>query len=244
MTDALFNLMKIRSEIETKCFSVGRTTNSCRLLPVAKTVSVDVLKSLCEQGHVSFGENKVQEMKSKDIALEKYLPNFEFIGHLQTNKVKDCVKHAKMIHSVDRLSLAEALDKELHRIGTSMDILIQVNTSNEESKFGVTPEEALTLVREVSKFETLKIKGLMTLAIFSDDQMKVRECFKLLKKTRNEIELAGIDRVQMNELSMGMSGDYKIAIEEGSTIVRVGTSIFGKRLTPDSMYWDETKSES
>lgn len=237
--DVLFNLTQTQADIQTVCFESGRTTNSCKLLPVSKTVPVDILRFLCEQGHALFAENKVQEMKDKCIALEKNLPLFHFIGHLQTNKIKDCVQYAKLIHSVDRMSLVEALDKELQKLGRSMDILVQVNTSFEASKFGVDPAQALNLVKFISKYDTLKIKGLMTLAVFSDDENKVRPCFRRLKDLRNTIEMEAIENVDMTELSMGMSNDYRIAIAEGSTIVRVGTKIFGKRNTPDSEYWNE-----
>lgn len=187
------------------------------------------------------GENKVQELSQKYPALTGYPVQFHFIGHLQTNKVREVLKYASCIHSVDRISLAEALDKQLRKEGRCIDILLQVNTSYETSKFGVAPEQALSLAREIATYKTLRLKGLMTIGLFSAETEKVRTCFRLLRSLKEQISALELPGVEMEELSMGMSNDFITAIEEGATIVRIGTAVFGERLLPDSHYWNEQK---
>src|SRR5690606_22454645 len=163
-----------------------------------------------------------------------------FIGHLQTNKIKDLLKYnVSCIQSLDRLDLAEKLHQRLQFENNTIEVLIQVNTSFEESKFGVSPDNAIELVKQVAQLETLKIKGLMTIGLFSAEIEKVRKCFRLLKDIQQQIIALNISNVEMKELSMGMSGDMETAIEEGATIIRVGTAIFGQRVYPDSYYWNE-----
>lgn len=238
---ALNNLEALQKNIKDLCLQNNRDKNACRLLPVTKTVPSSTLRHLILNGHSTFGENKVQEIKLKNSQLSDLNPKWHMIGNLQTNKVKDCIDHIELLHSVDRISLAEKLESELQKRGRSLDILVQVNTSGEASKFGTSPESTIQLIKDLKPFETLNVKGLMTLAIFSGDEIKVRQCFKILKNLSDTIKNEGLSHVEMRELSMGMSSDYKIAIEEGSTIVRVGTTIFGKRPTPDSIYWPEEK---
>ena len=146
------------------------------------------------------------------------------------------------MQSVDRIELAEKLQQKLAERNQQMDVFIQVNTSNEESKFGVTPENALELVKQVAQLPNLTIKGLMTIGLFSSDEEKIRQCFKRLKQIQQDVTQLALPNVDVSELSMGMSGDLEIAIEEGATIVRVGTAIFGKRIYPDSYYWNENKA--
>lgn len=231
----------LSDEISLLCQSLGRERNSCRILPVTKTIAPEVLIGLCKNKILTFGENKVQELKSKYSRLANFSPTWHFIGHLQTNKVRECVERVTLIHSIDRLDLAIKLDSELEKLGRSMNVLIQVNTSGEPSKFGVKPEATKELVKKIKDLQSLKIKGLMTLAIFSSEEKRVRKCFRDLRELSECIEAEGYHRVEMNELSMGMSSDYRIAIEEGATIVRLGQTIFGPRNTPDSFYWDENK---
>lgn len=164
---------------------------------------------------------------------------WHFIGHLQTNKVKDVVKYVTLIHSVDRLKLGQALNQQLLKENKTMDILVQVNTAYEESKFGVPPESALELVEQLAALERLKIKGLMTIGKWKGTPEETRQCFRLLKSIRAQIREKDIPHVGMDELSMGMSGDFQAAIEEGATMIRVGTQVFGERYLPDSYYWDE-----
>lgn len=235
----LERLLSIQSEIELITAKVHRPEGSCRLLPVSKTVSVDVMKRLCQNGQPLFGENKVQELKTKRDTLFAEGARWHFIGHLQTNKVKECIKNIELLHSVDRSELAIALDKTLQKEGRCLDVLIQVNTSYETSKFGIHPEVAVSFARDLVRFDTIRIKGLMTLAVSSSDQIKVRSCFQKLKVLSEAIQRQAIDGVEMAELSMGMSSDYRLAVEEGSTIVRVGQAIFGERSVPNSYYWNE-----
>lgn len=232
---------EIKSEIEKICLSVGRDPKEVSLMAVSKTVAPERIREATDCGHTLFGENKVQELLEKVEALKDTKARFHLIGHLQTNKVKKVIEYTPLIHSVDRMELALEIEKRAKAIGKIVEVLIQVNTSFEESKFGVSPDKAIDLIREVSTCAHIKIKGLMTLAKFSSREEEVRPCFKILKNLFTEIKKLNIENVDMEILSMGMSGDYKIAIEEGSTLVRVGTKIFGKRSTTDAYYWPEKK---
>ena len=236
------NVKVILQRIETACLKSNRNPNEVRLLLATKTVSADLIKIAIEAGQTLIAENKVQEVKEKYESLKSIAHESHFIGHLQTNKIKDLLKCGiSCIQSLDRLYLAQKLHQRLLFENKTMDVMIQVNTSNEESKFGVHPDEAIELIQQVSELNTLKIKGLMTIGLFSAETEKVRKCFQLLKNIQQEVISLHIPNVEMNELSMGMSGDLEIAIEEGATIVRVGTAIFGQRIHPDSYYWNENK---
>ena len=167
-----------------------------------------------------------------------------FIGHLQTNKIKDLLRYGvTCIESLDRLDAAEKLQQRLELEEKTMEVLIQVNTSFEKSKFGVDPDNAIELIKSISQLKHIKIKGLMTIGLFSAQAEEVRKCFKLLQTIRQHVIEQNIPDVEMTELSMGMSGDLETAIEEGSTIIRVGTAIFGQRIYPDSYYWNEAKMD-
>lgn len=241
--DILHNLAVINERIRKACEKSGRNTDEVRLLLATKTVSADRIKIALENGYPLIAENKVQELKEKYEDLKDILHENHFIGHLQTNKVKNILKYdVTCVQSLDRLDLAEKLHQRLSAENKSIDVLIQVNTSGEESKFGIAPNEAIELTKNVSRFPTLRIKGLMTIGLFSAETDKVRECFKILKNLQQDIIRENIPNVQMKELSMGMSGDLETAIEEGATIVRVGTAVFGPRIYPDSYYWDEGKA--
>ena len=235
------NLKVIHNRIQAACKKVSRNPDEVRLLLATKTVDSDRIKFALELGETLVGENKVQELKQKCEAIAVCNPEIHFIGHLQTNKIKEVIKWASCIESIDRPNLAEKLHDRLLSENKSIDIYIQVNTSYEESKFGVAPEKALELIEAVSKFKTINIKGLMTIGLFSSEPEKVRRCFQLLKSIQTKAMALNLPGVSLKELSMGMSGDLEIAIEEGATIVRVGTAIFGERIYPDSYYWDETK---
>lgn len=224
------NINIILNRIKNACEQSGRNPKEVKLLMATKTVDAERIKEAFGSGETLMGENKVQELKEKYEALKEVPHTKHLIGHLQTNKIKDVLKcDVACIQSVDRLDLAEKLHQKLKLAGKTMEVLIQVNTSAEESKFGVSPERALELVKQVAQFDTLKIKGLMTIGLFSSDEDKVRACFRLLKDIQQKIIAENIPNVEMNELSMGMSGDLEIAVEEGSTIIRVGTAIFGSR---------------
>lgn len=236
----IHNLNVILKRIENACINAGRNPKEVKLLIATKTVSADRIKIALQTGQTLIAENKVQEVKEKYEDLKNIPHTSHFIGHLQTNKIKDILKYGvQCVQSVDRLDLAEKLHQKLLAEEREMDILIQVNTSNEESKFGVSPENTLDLVKEISTLSTLKIKGLMTIGLFSSDEERVRTCFQLLKSLQQKITNLNLPNVEMKELSMGMSGDLEIAIQEGATIVRVGTAIFGERIYPDSYYWNE-----
>lgn len=236
----IHNLNVILKRIENACINAGRNPKEVKLLMATKTVSTDRIKIALQTGQTLIAENKVQEVKEKYEDLKNIPHTSHFIGHLQTNKIKDILKYGvQCVQSVDRLDLAEKLHQKLLVEEREMDILIQVNTSNEESKFGVSPENTLDLVKEISTLSTLKIKGLMTIGLFSSDEERVRTCFQLLKSLQQKITNLNLPNVEMKELSMGMSGDLEIAIQEGATIVRVGTAIFGERIYPDSYYWNE-----
>ena len=238
----LKNLEAVLRRIEDACISCNRDPNEVRLLLATKTVSAENIKIALERGQTLIAENKVQEVKEKFEALRSTLHESHFIGHLQSNKIKDLLKcDISCIQSVDRLDLAEKLHQRLLFENKTIEIFVQVNTSAEESKFGVAPKDAIDLIRKIAPLETIKIKGLMTIGLFSAETEKVRSCFKILKNIQLEAMRLDIPNVDLTELSMGMSGDLETAIEEGATIVRVGTAIFGERIHPDSFYWNEQK---
>ncbi|MGD9899836.1 MAG: YggS family pyridoxal phosphate-dependent enzyme [Calditrichaceae bacterium] len=237
--DIIGNLKIIHRRIETACARCGRNPSDVKLLLATKTVSPENIKIALNKGEKIIGENKIQEALKKIEVLKDESVERHFIGHLQKNKIKDALKFADMIQSVDRLDLVEKLDQRLQFEGKSMDVLIQVNTSGEDSKFGIEPENAMELVRQASGYDSIHIKGLMTIGIFSGDEAEVRRCFKILRQLQTRIREEKIPNVEMDILSMGMSGDLEIAIEEGSTMLRVGTAIFGDRVYPDTYYWNE-----
>lgn len=234
------NIASILQRIEIACERSGRNPNEVKLLLATKTVPVERIKIAFEAGQTLIGENKIQEIKEKYEGLEDSPHETHFIGHLQTNKIKEILKYGvTCIQSVDRLRLAEKLNQRLIFEKKEIDVLIQVNTSFEESKFGVAPENAVELIEQVSRMERIRIKGLMTIGLFSAETEEVRRCFRLLRDLQQQVIGMNIPNVAMPELSMGMSGDLETAIEEGATIIRVGTAIFGKRPYPDSYYWNE-----
>ncbi len=240
MDDILRNIEIINSRIKNACERAGRNPDEVKLLLATKTVTAERIKTALAAGVTLIGENKIQEVKEKFETLKSVPHQKHFIGHLQTNKIKDILKYdIACIQSIDRLSLAEKLHQRLLFEQKKINVFIQVNTSAEESKFGVSAENTLQLVEQVAKLETLQIKGLMTIGLFSADARRVRKCFQLLKLLQQQIISNNISNVEMNELSMGMSGDLEAAIEEGATIIRVGTAVFGKRIHPDSFYWNE-----
>ncbi len=240
MNDILDNLLHIRERINNACRESGRDPGEVQLLLATKTVPAERIRVALQAGHTLIAENKVQELKEKYEALKEVPHTSHFIGHLQTNKIRDLLKYdVSCLHSLDRWELAEKLHQRLQAQNKTLDVLIQVNTSNEESKFGASPDQVIDLVKQVAELKTLKIKGLMTIGLFTADAGKVRECFRRLKDIQQEIMALRIPGVEMKELSMGMSGDLEIAVAEGATLLRVGTAVFGQRPTPDSYYWNE-----
>lgn len=239
MTNIAAPLETIHQRMRMACERSGRSEQDVKLLLATKTVPAKLIAEALSLGETLIGENKVQELRQKFDDLTAYAHDTHFIGHLQTNKIKDVVRYAHCIQSVDRIDLVEKLDQYLLKEGKSIDIFIQVNTSAELSKFGVDPENALELIKKTAKYDTLKIKGLMTIGLFSAKTEQVRKCFRLLKDIQRRTFDAGFENVKPWELSMGMSGDLEVAIEEGATIVRVGTAIFGQRKYSDQYYWNE-----
>ncbi|MBI5808933.1 MAG: YggS family pyridoxal phosphate-dependent enzyme [Ignavibacteriales bacterium] len=238
MNEIIQNIKHIHQRIANACIDCGRNPNDVKLLLATKTVSAEKILIALQAGETLVAENKVQELKEKYDALKLVPHQTHFIGHLQTNKIKEVIKYVQCIQSIDRIELAEKLQRRLEFENRTIDVFLQVNTSYEESKFGIAPEKAVGFALQVKNLDRLNIKGLMTIGLFSAETEKVRKCFRLLKALQTEILDKGISA---NELSMGMSGDFETAIEEGSTIIRVGTAIFGKRPYPDSYYWNENK---
>ena len=222
------NLQDIQGRIRSAALAAGREPASVRLVAVSKTRPAGDVIQAHQAGQVVFGENYVQELVTKAAEISEAL-EWHFIGHLQSNKVRQLAGLVTMIHSVDRLSLAEEVSRQWGRLGLCCDILIQVNLSGETTKSGTTEAEALQLARSVSVLPHVRIRGLMTMPPFFDDPEAARPFFAELLRLSRRIAAEGIPRVEMRELSMGMSGDFEAAIREGATLVRVGTSIFGAR---------------
>lgn len=224
----------IRQRIADACARAGRSPDSVVLLPVSKTFEVDAIREAMALGLTRFGENKTQEIRQKAAALAGQGLQWVMIGHLQTNKAKDAARDATEVQSLDRTDLAEALHRRLLNEGRTLDVLVQVKTSTEPSKFGMAPEDVSAFLRRIAaEFPTLRVQGLMTLAVNSPDPEQVRACFRALRELRDSLRAENIDGVSLERLSMGMSGDFELAIEEGSTEVRIGTAIFGARTYPD-----------
>ncbi|HMS76297.1 YggS family pyridoxal phosphate-dependent enzyme [Gordonia sp. (in: high G+C Gram-positive bacteria)] len=237
------NLAAVQANIAAAAERAGRSADEVRLLPVSKTVPEDRLCLAIAAGCHRLGENKVQEAKRKSESLARLGVDWAVIGHLQTNKAKDVASFATEFQALDNLRVAQALDRRLTDLGRTLEVYVQVNTSAEESKFGLPPEELAGFLRELPRYETLRVQGLMTLALFTSDTDRVRECFRTLRTLRDRMREESPDLIGTGELSMGMSGDYELAIEEGATCVRVGQAIFGARNTPDSKYWPPTRPQ-
>ena len=232
------NLAATRQRIYRACEAAGRDPNEVRLMLVTKTVTVDIIRRVMDEGELLIGENLSDELTRKhDQLLSSHRPEIHFIGSLHNDSLGTIIQNSNCIQTVDHFILANELNQKLIEQGKEMDVLIQVNTSRRDSPYGISPAHAIGLVLKTSRLSNLHIKGLMTLGIFETTQEIARDCFRLLKNLSDEIVLLDIPGVSMNILSMGMSDHLEIAIEEGSTLVRVGTAIFGERETPDSFYW-------
>lgn len=222
------NLSEVRENIRKACKKAGRNAEDVTLIAVSKTKPLSMLEEAYEAGARDFGENKVQEIVEKCPAMPEDA-RFHMIGHLQRNKVKQVLPHAVLIHSVDSLRLAEQIDQEAQKLGITAKILLEVNVAKEESKFGIMPEAVFEMVEQIAAFSHLKIEGLMTIAPFVEDPEENRPVFRKLYQLSVDIKKKNIDNVDMSVLSMGMTGDYQVAVEEGATMIRVGTGIFGAR---------------
>jgi len=222
------NIQYIRSRITAAASAAGRDPSAVRLIAVSKTKPAELVTAASAAGQRLFGENYVQELTAKVAAVTMPV-EWHFIGHLQSNKVKQIAGLVTMVHSVDRLSLAEEISRQWGRVGRNCDILIEVNVAEEASKSGTTTQAALELVRQIAALPHLHICGLMTMPPFFDDPEAARPYFRELRLLAGEIAALAIPGVSMQELSMGMSGDFEAAIAEGATLVRVGSAIFGSR---------------
>ena len=228
MSMLLDNLNDVEKRIQAACDRSGRKREEVLLVAVSKTKPVEMIEEIMAAGIVEFGENKPQELRDKYEVLPKNL-HFHMIGHLQTNKIKYVIDRAVLIHSIDSIRLAETVNAEAKKHDRIMPVLVEVNVAQEESKSGFLVEETEKAIREIAKLSNIRVEGLMTIAPFVENAEENRQYFVKLRKLSVDIAAKNIDNVTMHHLSMGMTGDYEVAIEEGATMVRVGTGIFGER---------------
>ncbi len=222
-------LQNVKNRIKTAARACGRDPETIRLVAVSKTVPTNRVRQAIEAGATILGENYVQEARAKFNDLATYPVSWHFIGHLQSNKAKYAVRLFDLIHSVDTLKLARELNKQSHKINKIQKVLIQVNISEEASKSGVNVKDTYNLLKDISLLENLSVKGLMTMPPYFNAPEKVRPYFAALRGLRDRLEQQGLLNISLSELSMGMTGDFEVAIQEGATLVRIGTAIFGKR---------------
>ena len=222
------NLKQVRENIVRACEKAGRDPAEVTLIAVSKTKPVSMLKEAYDEGVRCFGENKVQEIQEK-FGLMPSDVKWHMIGHLQRNKVRYLMDKACLIHSVDSVRLAQEISKEAEKAGIVMPVLIEVNVAQEETKYGISVAEVLPLLMEIKDLPGISVQGLMTIAPYVDDPEDNRQIFRALKKLSVDSRDKNVNNINMNILSMGMTGDYTVAVEEGATMVRVGTGIFGER---------------
>ena len=222
-------LERVKERIKNAAEACGRPQHAVRLVAVSKTVPADIVRQAIEAGVTDLGENYIQEARDKINTLARFPVNWHFIGHLQTNKAKYAVRLFDLIHSLDSLKLAEELDKYAKKNNKVQPVLIQVNVAREGSKSGVYVEDTLRLLADISRLENIAVKGLMTMPPFFNAPEKVRPYFAALRKLRDRLKAEDIPNIAMDELSMGMTGDFEAAVAEGATMVRIGTAIFGER---------------
>jgi hypothetical protein len=223
------NLALVLARIAAAAQRSGRSPTDIRLVAVAKTHPAEAVRAALDAGATIIGENYIQEARAKFEALIHHPALWHFIGHLQSNKAKYAVRLFQLIHTVDSLGLGEELDRQARKAGKVQQILIQVNISRETTKSGVSTAQAMALARDLARLPNIKVKGLMTMPPYFDDPVRARPYFADLRRLRDDIRALAIPNVDMQELSMGMTGDFEAAIEEGATLVRVGTAIFGDR---------------
>src|SRR5690625_676971 len=217
-------LTQVKEQIEQWCLAAQREPADVTLLPVSKTFPNELIVQASQLGLVRFGENRAQDLRARFEAFDGQGIQWVMIGHTQTNKAREIARYANELQSLDRLSLAKALERRLQIEERSLNVLIQIKTAKEDSKFGLPPEDLPSFLKELKQFPSLKVRGLMTMATQTDDEQEIRRCFALARQWRDRMQEEGYGALQ--RLSMGMSGDYKIAIEEGATEVRLGSAIF------------------
>ena len=229
MTHVADNLKAVQDRIAEACRRAGRDPHSVRLLPVSKTHGPELIEEAYAAGARLFGENRVQEAKEKaEHFADRADLGWALIGHLQSNKAKDVAAFAAEFHALDSMKVARALDRHLHDLGRTLDVFIQVNSSAEPQKFGLAPDEVERFAHDLAELGALRVRGLMTLAVFSGEEQAVRRCFEQVVDLQRQLRESGAPG-RYDELSMGMSGDFELAIEYGATTVRVGEAIFGAR---------------
>jgi PLP dependent protein len=229
------NLAKVQARIDVACREAGREPGTVRLLPVSKTQSPELIREAYEAGARIFGENRVQEAVEKAEVLAGVADlRWAIIGHLQSNKARQAAALAAEFHALDSMKIAEALDRRLLDLGRTLDVFIQVNSSGEDSKFGLPPDEVEGFAAALRAHQTLNVRGLMTLAVYAEEEAPVRACFEQMRGLQEQLRNLGTGAGSYEELSMGMSGDFELAIAYGATTVRVGQAIFGSRLAPRS----------
>lgn len=221
-------MLHINEEIEKSLIRAGRGSEDVEIIAVTKTVDTDTIKRAIDLGIKNIGENRVQELESK-MPILKDKVNYHMIGHLQTNKVRKIIKDVKLVHSLNRMSLVKELDKRGKMNDLIVDSLIQVNVAEEETKHGLKVDQVIPFIEKILEYENIKVRGLMTIAPHTDDEKVLRKVFRTLYKLKEDINRRNYENLSMDYLSMGMTNDYQIAIEEGSNMIRIGTGIFGKR---------------
>jgi len=227
------NLERLQARIEKICLSLDRNFQEIQLVAVTKTVEISQIEEAIQAGITIIGENRVQEAWKKYQVIGDRV-KWHLVGHLQTNKVKRAVEFFEMIQSVDRHEVALEINRRAQALGKVMDVLVEVNTSGEMTKFGLSPQEVIPFISSISEFPGLHVCGLMTIGIFSSHPEEVRPCFRTLRQIKEEVEKTMIPGVEMKYLSMGMTNDFEVAIEEGSNMLRIGTAIFGERKIYDN----------
>jgi pyridoxal phosphate enzyme (YggS family) len=226
------NWARVRQRVDEACRDAGRDPGDVDILPVSKTFGPELIRAAVALGQRRFGENKVQEIREKSSTLADCGIEWVVIGHLQTNKARDVARLASEVQSLDRIELAEALDRRLQSEGRTIDVLVQVKTASEPTKYGLPPEQLTGFLNALRAYSSLRIRGLMTLATQSSEPTQVRDCFRQLRELRDRATAQGHD---LPRLSMGMSGDFALAIAEGATELRIGTAIFGNRPHPPQL---------
>jgi len=237
LSDIKNNIIKVRERIAQAAKRSGRTPESIQLVAVSKTVPVEKIIAVVDAGITDIGENRVQEATQKHQIIYEDESKGSFhesvkwhlVGHLQRNKVKQALEIFDMIHSVDSVRLMDEIEKRAAQMDKIVDALVEVNTSAEETKYGIKPEEVVDFMKQASQYDHLKVKGLMTIGIFAEDPEVTRPCFQQLRNLRDEVANLNLPNIEMKYLSMGMTNDFEVAIEEGTDIVRIGTAIFGSR---------------